>query len=918
MNNVKNDTEKHNKISEKKLFKNYNSFLQINHTIPRLNDNKNILKDEIYINIDSEYNLTKQNKKKLDIINEKIKFFKEEKHNTYKDEEGNIIKDVVRYILSHFLSKLYPKCPINVCKISQFISKEYYLKKNYNDKSGFKIEENINYFFNSRYEYKYSTVLKFNKMFFTNCGKILINIYSKFKIDNISEAGGLRVYRNSIIDKNINVLSDFFNYCNEKGYDPNFVEKTYVWKYFESKYDIPPELIFLFNIFQEINTLDIDIEFGNEILNEEDFSLFAISLLNSIYIFSKLDYIKINLINSHLQYYIYEQYYNKVLRLLKIGKEYIKKNIFNDKSFLYENKWNFIYDFNLDNYRKKMQKNNKYRKGRIIYDKYSMLYKYELKNNLLLKNVMKHHSVSNIKLNKKFFSEFENLSSDDDNNISDIPARCEANNSINFKKNEDINNNESQIHLIYNIILIIICSLPSFQKFEIIANDFYSDELLFYIKDKLKLFIPLEYNNFHILNLLYSLIKKINLLNAEINSLDDIAFKKIVKNICKNDSLTSIKLSFFSSNVSYLILGLIKIYEKNKSLEELENYALNERYSITYEKFENKMVNDLSINFIENLDLLFQIIKNKNDIEVLGFNFDIPNILINNKNYIMPIYKFIINILLLIDYNEKQNKNKVTKLTILSKFTEFDGRKQTNINNFFKSIELYKNSRNLKELNIQFQFYQIIHLKNLISPNLTILNIGDLDLPTFTEFVNYLSSYEFSNKSSLNSISIKLNNKIIEFDVNIKFILQKLFYIKIKNLLELKLFSNIIIKNPISYLQLINLTKYNWIPFYLITLNKKSKDSSISYYSDNIEFLAFSTIEKNSSNAFKLVKKKENNDTSKKNYTNDDEVFWMLKYIFGCKYFYYNLTFFQIKYIIFNIAKFLYPAHKATILHEIK
>ena len=63
-------------------------------------------------------------------------------------------------------------------------------------------------------------------------------------------------------------------------------------------------------------------------------------------------------------------------------------------------------------------------------------------------------------------------------------------------------------------------------------------------------------------------------------------------------------------------------------------------------------------------------------------------------------------------------------------------------------------------MNIQFQFYQIIHLKNLISPNLTILNIGDLDLPTFTEFVNYLSSYEFSNKSSLNSISIKLNNKI--------------------------------------------------------------------------------------------------------------------------------------------------------------
>ena len=48
------------------------------------------------------------------------------------------------------------------------------------------------------------------------------------------------------------------------------------------------------------------------------------------------------------------------------------------------------------------------------------------------------------------------------------------------KENFIINNKQnSQIILIYNVILFIICSFTNFKKFELISNDFYSDELQF-------------------------------------------------------------------------------------------------------------------------------------------------------------------------------------------------------------------------------------------------------------------------------------------------------------------------------------------------------------------------------------------------------------------------------------------------------
>ena len=567
--------------------------------------------------------------------------------------------------------------------------------------------------------------------------------------------------------------------------------------------------------------------------------------------------------------------------------------------------------------------------GKIYYDKYSILYKIEPINNIKTKTVKQNRNSSVIpnininnhnNLNKSFFNDFDNITKEQLNYSKNLgKSTINSLSNLSLEKPKDIymfinNSNESKISLIYNAILLIICSFRKFKNFEFIINDCYTNELFYYLKEYLKVNIPEEYKSFHIFNLLFTQIKQVNLFNIELNSLNNNTFKKVMKIISKNDFLTSLKISFFSYKVSYLIFSLLKIYEREKSYEILEEYVSNRRNNITYEKIESKIVNDLSIYFIKNLNLLFQIIKNKINLEVLGFNFDIPSILINNKNYIVPIYKFIINILFLIDNLERYKKNTIEKLTILSKNTTFDDKNLNNNNNFFKRLQLHKTSRILKELNIQCQFYEIIHIKNLISTNLIILNIGDLDLKTFSNLVYYLTSYEFSSKSSLQSLNIKLMNKITEFNMTIKLLLQKLFYIKIKNLLELKLFSNIIIKDTFNYLHLFKFINFNWIPSYVITLNKISYLNKVDYYTKNLSFLIFPTIEKNSSNIFEIVKENKN----KEDCSNDNELFWILKYIFNCKYSSYNLTFLEIKNIIFNITKFIYPTHKVKFAYEIK
>ena len=936
----------------------YSTFLNKNE-----NNNNNKIDDkeiqlrnyELYLNIDAKNNLKEESQKELNIINKRIENFNEIKSNSDGLETSK--ENLTKQITKQFLDKLYPKCDSSVKKISLLISRENRTIEKLRTK---KIEQYINYFYALRHDIKYSKTLKLTKEMFRNLGYILCYIYFKLTKYSMKESGGIKECIKNVIEKKIDVLADFFFYCEENQVDPMQVSKTEVWKSLPKKYEIPPELIFLVNLFHRITCVDINIEFDGEILGEEDNKLFTITILNINYILPKLEQANLNFIHNKLQYSLYKRYYYKLFNLLKTGEQNIKKNIIKNHSLIYNIKWDFKHEFNLEQYRKNEMSNQEiYINNNLVYDQFSILCCFEERNekkegdgnNRLYKNnnfsssdnlrksgkldKNKDKNKDNYKENRNAYNSifveryesFEIISEDetDSSSFKTTTAKIKIIEKDNKNKQGKMANlKKLYIELleknsaIFDIMLMTICGIrriETIKKLNLLSNDFYNKDLINYLIKAYGFDIASIDDEFHVLDMLSNKNYNIDYLNIEINSLDIVSFDKIMEIIYNNKSLNSLKLSFFSADISYFTITLLKAYEEIKQYKEIIQYVVNEGHNLTIENFEEKMVNDISVFFIDNLYLLFEIIKNKNNLEILGLNFDLPSILINNMNYRIPIFKLLLNIIYLVDNYESKNKNKIKKLTLLSPFTIFDNRIESNIGQIFKDIMIYKNSKVLEELNIQVKFYNITYIKNLISPNLTVLSIGDLDFISFSNLVQYLTSYEFSSKSKLTTLNIKLINKITKFDTDIKMILRDLFGIKIKSLLNLKLFTNIIIENKANYSYLIKILRYNWISSYTIIFNEKSGNVSdmLDFSNKNIPFLVSYSIEN-------IVFKDTNIKISYKNNNqeDEDEIFWILKYMFNCKYSDESLNFFEIRNLIFNILKYIYLTSNAKLFHKIQ
>ena len=280
--------------------------------------------------------------------------------------------------------------------------------------------------------------------------------------------------------------------------------------------------------------------------------------------------------------------------------------------------------------------------------------------------------------------------------------------------------------------------------------------------------------NFHILNFINHKINRLNQLNVEINALDQLVFNKILNLIYNNHDLTILNFSFFSSDITYFRRTLLKLY--NQTFGKVEKLIIHND-----DKIEEIILNSLSPFFIENLSVLFNILIKMQKLENPGLNFDLPLILINHQKYIIPIIKFMLNILFFID-NYKCNIN---KLTILASDIILDQRTLLGKSEIFSDIDINKGKNNLEELNLQIQFYNIADIKNLISTKLIILNIGNLDMVSFRSLAKYLISYKFASKSNLEILSIRLNNSVISITTELKLILRELFFLKLAKLSKL-------------------------------------------------------------------------------------------------------------------------------------
>ena len=444
------------------------------------------------------------------------------------------------------------------------------------------------------------------------------------------------------------------------------------------------------------------------------------------------------------------------------------------------------------------------------------------------------------------------------------------------------------------ITFYILFDFININKLELIINDSYSYEYQFFFKKNLHPEAPFI---FHILNFLKSKVC-ISSFNVELNILDNMLSRKIFYLIHKNTSLNDLQISFFSSDVTYFQQTIYKLYSEYINVKKE-----NKIYFI--EEPETEMLNYISKYFEKNLSLLFDIISLKKNLAKLGLYFEIPSILINNQRYMILILKFILNIIFLLD----DENYKLNTLTLLSPYTILDKDTFPSIDDYLEELEIYEKNKILLNLNLRLKIYKIINIKNIISTNLVMLNIGDFDLISFEAIINYLISYKFAYNSNLKYLTIGLLKSIVDYNKKIHDLLNKLYSIKRKQLYELNIYTNLIIDNKEKYKDLINLLNYRWISSTTIVLNKLSTQIIEQYkdYINNINYLIPVFID--------IIKSTDNKDNN-----NILKYYLYLKYIIFRKYkennYKENLNDVSEK-IIYGILKYLCCERKITICHNL-
>ena len=868
-----------------------NSFTDKNTNITE-QEEENFLK----INTKNQFDIynSEESRKKLDEI---IK---------YVDELLNEEQSSTDSVWIKILDKLFPKCKREGFLISKLISKLFSKKLNRTI-----VESKLNYYFLNRMEFKYNKKLILNKENINNIGYLLCYSYSQFENFKISTNELLKRYVH--LSNKINIITDFYTYCNKKRKSPldakifDFIEKN------TNKYIIPGIFSFLINCFESINIIEIDMDLNmNKQKSTDDFYLFIITLLNIHYLVTDADHFKVNFINRKLQKDIYTFFTEELNSIYENNNRYLKKNkkIFGKEA--YKKRWDFENDYIIIRKNKKEEKTDDINSD----DENDALGDDDSDKNLDKKYIMS--ISSNFYMKNNMLSESV-VESDEfvQINRNNIPINNNNNEIKTEKKNEkdkydDIVDKNKKILELFCIVILGILRVKKFKNFDLIINDCYYKEYINSFGRNYKNHkLPSSINNFHILNFFIKKMAVLHDFNIEFNSLDYLTFYKLLSLIKKNEKLVSFQISFFSSLITYTPQYLYKLYIQNSDKKEICNSRM---YSP-----ESNLLNELLPYFVENLEVLFELIRIKvNNFQLLSFNFDIPDIIAINQRYIMVILKFILNILFLVD----NKKSLIKKLVILSPKTSFDSRNMSNIENVIDSINIDLNNKQINELSLQFQFYQIKNINNFIGQNLTILKLGDMDIYTLKELSKYLCSFRFFHNSKLRNLTIGLLYFITHFNKEIEFLLNEIFSIKIKTLLEINIYTNIIIKEQNSFYKIL---KNNWIYSCNLFLNDKSEifwkrdlsakktnkiiDKKILYLLHHeLEEERLTPNEVALRNKIKLTK-------------TDCQIAFYLKYLLIFKYSKekkIKLSYYDQKKIIFNILKYLYFTKTSKIEYKYK
>ena len=314
-------------------------------------DSKNIM------NIEEENNINENNSKYFGIssneINEEDLFNKSTTTTSSiatsysnKNIDNNSLK-----LMKVFIEKLHPNCNNDYFIISKKISSQFY-KNNNVDKN--RLENSINYFYNKRQNFQYSSSINFDFDTIYNLGYILIATYHILSDYKILNKKSFRENIKKTKESNQDALLDFYNYCSNKKFNPSEHKKTSFWENNSTNYYIPAIFIFLMNTLNKIETININffnLELNEELSLNEYIDFLSICIYNIKNLFNNINQIKMNLIHSKLQCRIYSIYYHKYSEKLKkfngsLKKRYLKLD------YIYDYKWDFNTEFLVEEYRK--------------------------------------------------------------------------------------------------------------------------------------------------------------------------------------------------------------------------------------------------------------------------------------------------------------------------------------------------------------------------------------------------------------------------------------------------------------------------------------------------------------------------------------------------------------------------------------
>ena len=767
---------------------------------------KNIY-EKSYISLDTKNYLIKDDQKNSEELNRKLKI---------KYKNSNIsekLKELSDFIKSKLLSTLFSDSLQDYFSISSFISKAFdregLLKKEI-------IEKNLDYFCHEESKLIREVILiDFN--FINNCAPILAHIYNRLKKFKIKDEAS---FQNAII-KTINSKNNV-KYEYDKHFSGriqksiNHLERIKYFKKIKKKYIIQPELIYLMEYFNSTRKIiiDLNIPLKDYPRNKFYFLYYILCIFNLPVIIRNLERIKFNIYNEEILKDIYSICETKLIKVKEffsykknVIKKTKKKSMINDDDSFF-NEYKLLDDEN----------QNKIFKNKTILCRNSVptsiFSQFDEPEEKLYKS---NKNINIIKPGKKNFS----------------PKKEKKPNTffvgrtfVTFPHKTHTDLSKLRNKMIRKTLEIIMITLLSFEKFEklngldLILVDTYFFEFFNYFKKILKIKIE----NFHILNFIYNKLIGLSSLHLEINSFDLITFNEVL-NILYNSNASNLKLSFFTIDSIYLSPFLYNIYLQNikrkLTKEEKDNNA-NLNFNDQFYKY-------IYSHFVKNMNSLFEILKNKK-LNIISIMFNIPIPILNDEKYIIIIIKFIMNLFILYLDN---NESKTSELSILFPSLVFNGAKYLMIDDFLQNNNIKNN--NLLMMNLRFKFYNIRFLYKFIPEKLRILNIGDLDIFSFKNFVNDITKYKFVKNSSLQQLSIRINNTIQFFNEEIKLIMAKLFNINIENLL-IYLYTNINL-NPEEYKQIIDILQYNWIINYSLSFNSKSKQ----IIKDNI-FLSYNLL----------------------------------------------------------------------------